>query len=151
MKILSTWNIRLIPYLFLLLLTINEKISANEFNCSGLPDGSYSACPCCQNFYYCAGGVSFSLQCPGNTYYNPVTNRCDSWSNIPSCGGQNTTSGCLNTCAEQQDGIYQYCENCNQAVVCIQQMKFMFTCNQPGLNEYDSDLGRCVEKSHTCP
>lgn len=143
--------IKLITNLFVILLALIGKISANQFDCATLPNGSYPSCPCCQDFYVCVSGMTILQRCPGDLVYQPELDQCLPRSANPACGVSKDSSVCIENCIGQQDGIYQYCQSCNEAIACFSGTYFIFRCPDPDKPEYDSNLRNCVNKSNTCP
>ncbi|CDW54995.1 Acidic mammalian chitinase [Trichuris trichiura] len=60
--------------------TTTTTSPAGAFQCPS--DGLFPDPQSCNNFYQCAGGTAFKMQCPSGLMFNPKTSSCDYSSNV---------------------------------------------------------------------
>lgn len=59
-------------------------IQTNQFTCTGRASGFYANPSDCSEYYICAAGLSFSVQCANRLHFNAKTKYCD-WPRLAQC------------------------------------------------------------------
>lgn len=120
--------------------------NAGSSECSYLPDGLYGL-PCVSKFMNCAGGVSYSINCPKNLVFEPEQGHCVSRENCKS--GQSFDSSVVaysssitaeNDCALMSDGLHSL--GCiAEFLQCVDGKAYSLYC--PAGLVYVEEMGRC--------
>uniref|UniRef100_A0A5S6R4M1 Chitin-binding type-2 domain-containing protein n=1 Tax=Trichuris muris TaxID=70415 RepID=A0A5S6R4M1_TRIMR len=61
-----------------------------HFSCRHKKDGLYAdrRHPCQSHYYSCSSGIATAMRCPEGLYFDPETEMCDRYTNIPACTGR---------------------------------------------------------------
>jgi len=123
--------------------TTPDSASCKDFTCPS--DGNFAIPGACSaDYYICVGGDAYLTSCPGNTIFDPATNRCTDPSNV-SCLTttltQMTTTSAPFTCPA--DGNWPIDNTCRQDYyICVGGTVYEGRC--PSGTVFDPVAKRCA-------
>ncbi|XP_053673999.1 peritrophin-1-like [Anopheles nili] len=105
--------------LAILVMSVSGDVVGHQTVCNGVPDGYFVRDTTdCQGYYYCRNGIGTYNRCPGDYYYNELSQMCDFPDRV-------MCHICL-----QQTGvqILPHPQNCNQFITCAEGKSYLGEC-----------------------